>query len=127
METSVRIRTTEMLRLLMLFALAATMAGMATAADLVLECEARDATGERHIQRTIEIVEEPRYFSVYKGRSRQGLPDREGFPELIDQRMVVLVDDEMKKERYDRRTGEYLFRDDGGNEELRGHCKEAVT
>lgn len=119
-----RTRKIELLGLLMLFALATPAAVMAAAADLVLRCEARDTSGEQQVERTIEIVEEPRYFSVYKGPSREGLPDREGFPELIDRRMVVLVDDETRTERYDRRTGEYLFQDARDNEELKGHCKE---
>lgn len=73
----------------------------------------------------LELDVEPRYFRhfIQVGQSFKRL--RDGFPHGVDDRRVLMVNDGVTQEYYDRIDKHYFYKNDASGVEIRGECVPA--
>lgn len=97
----------------------------AAAEDLLVTCKVKeqdDQGNSSSYKVRLEIDLEPRFFKQYVDNGKGFRPVRDGFPTEVDERRITMIDEGDTQEYYDRRSEEYIYRNDTTGAELKGKC-----
>lgn len=100
------------------------------AADYRLMCNVKEIGANKMASAYkiwIEFDLEPRYFRLFvqDGKTLKRL--RDGFPQEVDDRRIVIVNDGIIQEHYERTDKKYFYKNDATGSEISGDCMRSAT
>lgn len=106
----------------------AAVAAQMQPTDLVIVCNVTvlgKSPNQDMYKKKFEIDLEPHYYRAYHDQGSGYRLERNGFPHSVSDTRITFVEDGTTQEFYDRKTGEYFFRDNVSRREEAGKCVRA--
>lgn len=115
-----------MFRLLISPFLLALMLSPAMAEDYRLRCTVIEKSAQGKLSKPyhlrIEIDLEPRFFKYAIEEGGTTKHARSSFPKDVSEALVIIANDEVIEEYFDRRNHEYLYKNSDTGIEVKGQC-----
>lgn len=100
------------------------------ASDYRLMCNVKE-TGANKVASAykiwLEFDIEPRYFKQFVQDGKTLKRVRDGFPQAVDDRRIVIINDGTIQEHYERMDKKYFYKNDATGTEITGDCLQSAT